>query len=168
MKVTVWRGRAPAAHFHLVSCWHLAAPVERVWAVLTAPQEWPLWWFYVRSVEELAPGDTDGLHVRHRIAWSSRLPYGLSFEVETVEVCRPHRLRVLASGEIEGSGLWELQSEGDTTRVRYTWEVGLASAWMRLVAPLAAPVFRWNHDGVMRAGAHGLARHLGARLLDVQ
>ena len=55
--------------------------------------------------------------------------------------------------------------DGDTTRVRHTWCVDLASRWMRLVAPSAAPVFRWNHDGVMRAGARGLAGHLGVRLL---
>jgi len=29
-----------------------------------------------------------------------------------------------------------------------------------------ARVFRWNHEGVMHAGAEGLARHLGARLLE--
>jgi uncharacterized protein YndB with AHSA1/START domain len=169
MKATARSTRpAAAARFHLVSRWHLAAPIERVWTALTTPRDWPLWWPYVRSVEELAPGDTGGLHARHRIAWSSRLPYGLAFEVETVELRRPHRLRARASGELEGSGLWELQPESDTTRVRYTWDVELATAWMRLVAPLAAPVFRWNHDGVMRSGAQGLARHLGVQLLDVQ
>ena len=30
---------------------------------------------------------------------------------------------------------------------------------------VAAPIFRWNHNGVMRAGAIGLARHLHAQLL---
>jgi hypothetical protein len=31
---------------------------------------------------------------------------------------------------------------------------------MRWLAPLLAPVFRWNHDGVMRAGEAGLRRLL--------
>jgi hypothetical protein len=34
---------------------------------------------------------------------------------------------------------------------------------MRALAPLLAPVFRWNHAGVMRAGEAGLARHLATR-----
>ncbi|MCA1656715.1 MAG: polyketide cyclase, partial [Actinobacteria bacterium] len=34
-----------------------------------------------------------------------------------------------------------------------------------LLAPLARPVFRWNHDVVMRQGGEGLADRLGARLL---
>jgi hypothetical protein len=36
---------------------------------------------------------------------------------------------------------------------------------MNLLSPVARPVFRWNHDYVMRTGGEGLARLLGARLL---
>jgi hypothetical protein len=45
--------------------------------------------------------------------------------------------------------------------VTYVWRVQLRQRWMRLLAPLLAPVFRWNHDAVMRAGEAGLRRHLG-------
>jgi hypothetical protein len=36
---------------------------------------------------------------------------------------------------------------------------------MRRLKPLMAPVFRWNHDAVMRAGTVGLARYLNTKLL---
>jgi hypothetical protein len=36
---------------------------------------------------------------------------------------------------------------------------------MRRLKPLAAPIFRWNHNAVMRAGAVGLARHLHTTLV---
>jgi hypothetical protein len=36
---------------------------------------------------------------------------------------------------------------------------------MNLLAPIAKPVFAWNHDVVMRQGGEGLARRLGARLI---
>jgi hypothetical protein len=36
---------------------------------------------------------------------------------------------------------------------------------MNRLAPLARPVFGWNHDVVMRWGGEGLARRLGGRLL---
>jgi len=39
--------------------------------------------------------------------------------------------------------------------------VQLERPWMRLLAPLLAPLFRWNHDRVMRTGCVGLARPLG-------
>ena len=37
--------------------------------------------------------------------------------------------------------------------------------WMNLLAPIARPVFEWNHDWVMRNGGEGLASLLGCRLL---
>jgi hypothetical protein len=36
---------------------------------------------------------------------------------------------------------------------------------MNVLAPVARPLFAWNHDHVMRSGGEGLARLLGARLL---
>lgn len=158
--------RSDAAQFQLVSQWHLAAPIDRVWEAIKATEQWPLWWRYVKSVQVLKPGDADGVGAVRHIAWSSRLPYGFAFDVEVIESRRPRLLSGRARGQLEGHGTWELTPEGDTTRVGYTWRVDLGSRWMRAVAPIAAPVFRWNHDGVMRAGAEGLARHLGVRLID--
>lgn len=151
--------------FELVSQWHVDAPVEQVWTALKATERWPVWWRYVKSVHELHAGDADGLGAVRHIAWSSRLPYGVAFDVEVIELRRPRLLRGRARGQLEGIGTWELVPDGRTTRVRYTWCVDLSARWMRLLAPVMAPVFRWNHDGVMRAGARGLARHLDAALI---
>jgi uncharacterized protein YndB with AHSA1/START domain len=156
------------AAFELLSQWHVDAPIDSVWRALTQPEQWPRWWPYVRRVTPLVEGEADGLGSVKRFEWGSLLGYGLGFEVQTTEVARPHRLRGRALGELDGEGLWELQPDGATTRVRYLWRVDVTRPWMRAVAPLAAPLFRWNHNGVMRAGAEGLARHLGVRLLDAK
>ncbi|HEU0203057.1 MAG TPA: SRPBCC family protein [Burkholderiaceae bacterium] len=166
MSATLADTAAGAARFELVSHWHLAAPVDAVWAALKATEQWPASWPYVRSVREVARGDEEGVGAVRHLAWGSRLPYGLAFEVEVVEMQRPRLLRGRARGQLNGMGTWELTPDGATTRVRYLWCVDLSPRWMRLVAPLAAPVFRWNHKGVMRVGAEGLAKHLGVRLLD--
>ena len=154
-----------ATFFELVSDWRLGAPIEQVWAALHRAEDWPRWWPYVKAVKPLRAGDAEGLGAVRNFSWSSRLPYGLAFDVEVVEVQRPTRMRGRASGELDGEGLWELRPEDSGTHVRYTWRVELTRPWMRLLAPLMAPVFRWNHNGVMRAGAAGLARHLNVRLL---
>ena len=36
---------------------------------------------------------------------------------------------------------------------------------MNLLAPIARPVFAWNHDWVMKRGGEGLSRLLGAPLV---
>jgi hypothetical protein len=55
--------------------------------------------------------------------------------------------------------------QGSTTRVCYDWTVMTTRVWMNALAPLLAPVFRWNHGQVMAAGGQGLAKHLGVQLL---
>jgi uncharacterized protein YndB with AHSA1/START domain len=168
MSAGVMRQPLSPARFRLISHWHLDAPAERVWAALTETGDWPAWWPYVRAVRELRPGTGDGFGARHHLAWGSRLPYGLSFEAEVIQAQRPWLLRARVRGDLNGMGTWELTPAGGGTRLRYLWCVEPGTRWMRLLAPLAGPVFRWNHAAVMRAGAQGLARHLGVRLLEAR
>ncbi len=78
---------------------------------------------------------------------------------------RPHLLGGEASGELAGTGFWRFYEEGGTTAVVYDWDVRTTKPWMNLVAPVAKPIFRANHNWVMRNGGEGLARKLGVRLL---
>ena len=153
-------GTAGSAHFDLVSHWRLAAPVDQVWSALTQPESWPTWWPYVRSVQTLRAGAADGLGAVRRIEWATRLPYRVQVEIEAVEVVRHERLRGRSQGHLQGEGLWLLRPDGGCTNVTYLWRVELRKPWMRALAPLLAPVFRWNHDGLMRAGSAGLTRFL--------
>ena len=43
------------------------------------------------------------------------------------------------------------------TAVTYEWNVSTTKTWMNLLAPVARPVFAYNHDMVMRWGGEGLA-----------
>ncbi len=149
-----------ATHFDLHSHWRIDAPVERVWAALTDTTTWPRWWPYVRRVHTLREGDACGLGAIRRIDWATRLPYAIVIDVEAVESVRLQRLRGRARGQLEGEGTWLLRARGAHTDVTYLWRVAVTKPWMRALAPLMAPVFRWNHDGVMRAGEDGLQRYL--------
>jgi len=153
------------ARYRFLSTWLLEAPRERVWAQLKDAVAWPEWWQGVERVEELDSGDELGEGSRHAIAWRSQIPYPLEFEFHTDEVKAPHRMAGRALGELEGTGVWRLWEEGGITAVVYDWDVATTKAWMNALAPLARPVFRWNHDVVMRQGGEGLARRLGVRLL---
>ena len=150
--------------YSLITRWELEAPIERVWAALAEPAQWPRWWPYVKEVTELEKGDAQGLGALRRFTWSSRLPYSLSFEMRTTRVQRPNLMEGVASGDLNGSGRWDLSAHGARTRAQYTWTVTTEKAWMNLLAPLLAPMFAWNHDQVMAEGGRGLARHLGVTL----
>ncbi|MGZ5028020.1 MAG: SRPBCC family protein [Methylobacter sp.] len=154
--------------YSLVTQWHLDAPIERVWDVLISAEEWPNWWRFVEEVVEIKKGDAQGLDSVRRFTWTSRLPYRLCFEVQVKALEKPRWLEGVASGDLNGTGSWRLESLGNSTRVTYLWTVSTEKAWMNLLAPILAPVFTWNHDQVMHEGGKGMARHLGASLLDFQ
>ena len=92
--------RASDADFELVTDWHIAADIYAVWQALHHPDYWPRWWPYVRAVEKLRAGDAEGLGSLYHIEWTSKLPYELAFEVETVEVVRHERIRARARGQL--------------------------------------------------------------------
>jgi len=49
-------------------------------------------------------------------------------------------------------------SDGVVTVVRDEWHLRSNRCWINIVAPLARPLFKWNHDQVIRQGAEGMAR----------
>jgi hypothetical protein len=121
----------------------------------------------VIEAEEADPGTPCGVGRRGSYVWRSRIPYPVAFDVVSTVVERPTYIEGEASGGLEGVGRWRLFEDGGVTAVLYDWEVRTTKRWMRVLAPIADPAFRWNHDQIMRWGAEGLARHLGCRLLAV-
>jgi uncharacterized protein YndB with AHSA1/START domain len=142
--------------FDLVTDWHLAAPVEQVWALLRDVQGWPNWWPNVAEAERLERGDREGVGAVHRIAWTTALPYRLTFTTRVVAIEPMRQIEIEAWGEMDGSGTWTLLPEGDGVQLRYRWRVAPRRPWMRRLAPLLRPVFAWNHGRVMASGRKGL------------
>jgi len=120
----------------------------------------------VESVVEVRKGDEGGVGSIHRYTWKSKLPYRLSFDMQTTRVEPPLLLEGKAIGELEGRGLWRLSTEGSETIVRYDWNVATTKRWMNLISPIARPLFEWNHNVVMSWGAEGLRKRLGVDVID--
>ena len=103
--------------------------------------------------------------VRYRIAWRSRIPYDLEFEFTVHDMDEPCSMSGEADGELTGSGQWRLFEQDGVTAVTYEWNVHTTKPWMNVLAPVARPIFEYNHNVVMRWGGEGLARRLGCNLL---
>ncbi len=152
--------------YKFITVWRIEAPIEAVWEAIYHSEHWPAWWGSVRRVAEVAPGDEHGVGNVRRYYWRSRLPYDLVFEVKVARIQRPVALEGISEGELAGRGTWALSQDGAVTTVRNTWEVATTKRWMNVLAPLARPIFGWNHAYSMRQGGEGLARLLGARLVE--
>jgi uncharacterized protein YndB with AHSA1/START domain len=153
------------AEYRFLTTWLIEAERERVWEAIWESERWPQWWRGVEEAVKLAEGDARGVGQFGRYVWRSRLPYPVRFEIRTTRVERPRLLEGEATGELAGTGRWRLFDEDGVTAVLYEWNVRTTKRWMNLLAPLARPIFKWNHDWVMRNGGAGMARLLDARLL---
>lgn len=154
----------PMTEYRLTTEWRIEAPLPQVCTAILLCAHWPEWWEGVKKVEEIAAGDDNGVGSRWRFTWKGRLPYQLVFDVQIIRYAVLDTLEGLASGEVEGTGRWHFYRESELTVVRHEWEIRTTCWWMNLLAPVARPVFKWNHDQLMRQGGEGLARLLGTRL----
>jgi hypothetical protein len=156
------------ADYHFVTTYRLQAPIEQVWQTLRDFDSYPGWSKGVFHAKQLEPGAEGGEGDRIQFKIKGRLPFTLSFEATLSKAQPPRLLELRAVGELEGVGRWTLSQQGAVTTAQYTWDVRTTKRWMNLLAPLARPVFAWNHDGVMREAGQGLARRLGTRLISLQ
>lgn len=153
--------------YHFLTIWKLDAPRAAVCKAIEDSLAWPEWWQGVEQVEELAGGDANGIGSIRRYTWKGRLPYRLTFDVQVTQMELQTMVEGVASGDVEGMGRWTFDTEGEFTVARYEWNVRPTPRWMRLLSPLASPLFRWNHDILMRQGGEGLAQCLNARLIGI-
>lgn len=156
------------AELRYLTTWWFEAPIDRVYQTIVDSRGWPAWWTSLRTVEELAPGDARGIGRRYRYRWQSRLGYRLCFEVRVTRVLPGRLIEGVARGDVRGTGCWRLSEARGVTQVQYEWRVRPVRRWMALVAPVAGPLFAWNHHAVMRDGALGLARWLDVPLLAIE
>lgn len=148
------------AHYSFVTHWKFAAPLERVWKEIRDMDSWPEWWRYVKSVEVITTGDENDIGSVRRIVWKTALLYHLRFDSELVSIDFHKRMEGRAFGDLTGTGLWTFTYEAGITTVRYDWTVHTTKKWMNFLDPIARPLFRWNHDMVMKGGHKGLIRKL--------
>ncbi|MDX6614408.1 MAG: hypothetical protein QOD75_3594 [Blastocatellia bacterium] len=152
------------ASYEFLTIWRVPAPLEQVWDLIYNSEQWPEWWKGVERVEKLSDGDAHHIGAIYRYTWKSKLPYRLVFEMKTTRIEPLAIIEGEAIGELQGQGRWQFSSDGAMTTVRYEWKVKTTKRWMNYLAPIARPLFQWNHNVVMSWGRAGLARQLGVSL----
>lgn len=155
------------AEYRLVSLWQIEAPLHDVYDAVFKSLRWPSWWRGAEHVEQLDPGDANGIGSIRRYTWKSRMAYQIRFDARATRIEPLSALEAHVTGDLEGKGRWAFSHDQGMTTVRYEWHVRTTKRWMNLLAPLAGSLFERNHHALMQSGAEGLARLLGARLVQV-
>ena len=89
--------------YRFLTIWRIEAPIEAVCEAIYQSLIWPQWWRNVERVEELAPGDAQGIGNVRRYSWRGRLPYRLTFDICVSHIDPLTAIDGIASGDVEGS-----------------------------------------------------------------
>lgn len=138
--------------FH--SEWPVSSDCGTTYAVLRDIGSYAKWW---PEVKRVAPLDMTRASVRI----TGVLPYSLNFVLQ-LEADDPDGkvLRVSLQGDLDGWSSWRLLESPDGCRLLYDQEVVVRKRLLRVLAPVARPIFRLNHALMMRRGRRGLCRWL--------
>lgn len=148
----------------LASHWQLDASFRQLWPLLADVERWPTWWPAARAARTAlrAPagpvGDVSLLRLR------GALPVDLRLMLTTVSLDEAGLLEWHTAGDLDSRLAWVLEP-GTRGGVDLTcrWELAPATWPWRGVAQLSRRLFEWNHFGLVRCGAQGLAKALHAR-----
>lgn len=151
--------------YRLLTIWRFEAPLKVVYAAIHDSPRWPVWWPGVKKVELVTTGDADGINSVLRYCMHGRLPYRMTFVVRATRIEPWVAIEGTVQGDLAGIGRWRFSRQGEISIVEYEWHVLGTRWWMNLTAPFARAMFIRNHSIVMRQGAEGLARQIGARLV---
>ena len=150
--------------FHLVSAWRVEAALDEINTILRDAQRLPDWWPSVYlSVDQVEPGDENGLGRLLDIHSRGWLPYTLRWRLRVVDTDHPHGWTIEATGDLEGQGRWTFTPDGRFVDLTYDWSVTAEKPLLRLLAPLLHPVFAANHRWAMARGLEGLMAELVRR-----
>jgi Polyketide cyclase / dehydrase and lipid transport len=137
------------------SLWSVRAAASRVFDVLVDLDRYPEWWPDIRSVTRV--DDDTG-----EVVCRSVLPYALTFRLHRREE-DPGRglMRVDMTGDLEGyvqGVVSEHAAAGALLAI--SQRVVVTKPLLRVLAPVARPLFRANHALMMRRGQRGFRAYL--------
>ena len=141
-------------NYVFTNVYHIDKKAEEVWERVVDVESWPSIWKYFRYVaiegdeETLKAGSV--IHCRVRAA----MFYKLDFMVIVKEIVPCTKLTVICSGDLEGEGIWLLNSGGGSVESRFEWNVTTDNMFLKFIEmlPFGRRVLQFNHKLVMEEG----------------
>lgn len=135
----------------------MPAGFDATFGVLKDLRTYAKWWPEVKSV--IPVNDEKAVLLIMGV-----LPYALEFLMEKqVEDSESGVLSAAMTGDLIGFSSFTVRPEGDGCRLIYEQEVDVGKRLLRILAPVARPLFRLNHRLMMHRGEKGLRQFLAAK-----
>lgn len=149
-----------ATSYAFVTRWTFNSPIHDVWDLVGNICRYPEIWSDFRRVQ-VRVGDGRSVGSMIDAETRGRLPYSLNYTLEVVESDEPHHVLLKSTGDLVGTGRWELRENGPAaTGVTYYWDVATTNVVLNLLAPLFKGALAKNHDQVMARGYDAFSKEL--------
>jgi hypothetical protein len=150
--------------YHFITYWQVPGKIEDVADILSDATDLPRWWPSVYlTVQEIMPGDENGIGKEISLYTKGWLPYKLCWNFRVIKSDYPHGFSLQAWGDFVGRGEWALRQDGDYVKVIYDWRVRADKPLLRRFSFLLRPLFEANHRWAMTRGEESLLLELARR-----
>jgi len=150
--------------YHFVDKWRVEGDLKEVADIIEDALSLTRWWPSVYfEVRELEPGGDGGVGKLVELRAGGWLPYTLRIRFRTVASNYPHGFSMEATGDLEGTGIWTFEPDGNHVRVSYDWTIQANKPIIRRLSFLLKPIFRSNHNWTMKRGQESLKLELQRR-----
>lgn len=150
-------------NYHFITHWRVLAKVKEVTDILRDSEALARWWPSVYlGVEELEPGDADGIGKVIRLHTKGWLPYTLQWHLRIFAI-HADGFSLVASGDFEGRGIWTFKQNGPWADITYDWKIRAEKPLLRYFSCIMKPLFSANHYWAMASGEESLKLELARR-----
>ncbi len=147
--------------YRFITHWRVKAMPGEVYDLLSDSAQVATWWPQLyRKVEVVMPGDAHGVGKIVNARTRGFLPYTLRWSFRLTESHYPNGFSLEVWGDLTGTGTWDFMRDGDHTNVTYHWNVRGDKVLLKYFSFFLRPLFRINHDYVMKKGEEGLRGEL--------
>jgi len=149
--------------YHFITQWRVLGKVKEVTDIISDNESLVRWWpsVYLR-VEELVPGDAEGIGKVLSLHTKGWLPYTLRWHCR-ISAIHPDGFSLVAFGDFEGRGIWTFKQNGAWVDVTYDWKISAEKPLLRYFSFIMKPIFSANHHWAMARGEESLKLELARR-----
>jgi hypothetical protein len=150
--------------YQFIDRWRVEGTVEEVSEIIEDGADLARWWPSVYLwVDELEPGGEGGLGKLISLRARGFLPYTLGIKFRTTATRSPFGFTLEATGDLEGTGIWTFEQDGQFVNITYDWTVQANKAVIRTFSFIFKPIFAANHRWTMARGEESLKLELARR-----
>ncbi len=150
--------------YHFVTRWKVKSNVEEISDILGDAPDLVRWWPSVYlDVQEMKPGNAQGVGREISLYTKGWLPYTLHWQFRVTESKAPHGFTLSAFGDFVGTGIWTFAQEGEWVNISYDWSIRADKALLKNLSFILKPLFSMNHQWAMRKGEESLRLKLRRR-----